>query len=71
MKTRIFSIAFLIVAIGLGETQPIARNENPDGSDNEEGRQLNRRIELKILATDGKTKTTVKKIEVPDELQGK
>lgn len=60
-----------MTAVGYGETQPIARNENPDGSDNEEGRQLNRRIELKILATDGKTKTTVKKIAVPNELQDK
>jgi len=53
-----------ITAIGKGETEPIARNENPDGSDNPEGRQLNRRIELKVLK-DGDTKTTVNKIVVP------
>lgn len=47
---------------GYGETKPIAPNENPDGSDNPEGRQLNRRIELtitsitgtKIITTEGK-----------------
>ncbi|MBS4027715.1 MAG: OmpA family protein [Ignavibacteriales bacterium] len=31
------------------ESQPIAPNENPDGSDNPEGRKLNRRTEVKVL----------------------
>ncbi len=31
-----------------GEAVPIAPNANPDGSDNPEGRQLNRRCEFKI-----------------------
>jgi outer membrane protein OmpA-like peptidoglycan-associated protein len=34
---------------GYGETMPAAPNKNPDGSDNPEGRQLNRRVELKII----------------------
>ena len=38
-----------LVAKGYGETRPIARNTNPDGSDNPAGRQLNRRTEFKIL----------------------
>jgi WD40 repeat protein len=38
---------------GYGETQPIAPNANPDGSDNPEGRQMNRRIELTILGMSG------------------
>lgn len=38
-----------LIAIGYGETKPIAPNENPDGSDNPEGRQLNRRTEFKII----------------------
>ena len=38
-----------LVAKGYGETRPIARNTNPDGSDNPEGRQRNRRTEFKIL----------------------
>lgn len=36
-------------AKGYGESSPIAPNENPDGSDNEEGRQKNRRTEFKVL----------------------
>lgn len=31
-----------------GESQPAAPNENPDGTDNPDGRQLNRRVEFKI-----------------------
>lgn len=38
-----------IVAKGYGESQPIAPNQHPDGSDNPEGRQRNRRTEFKIL----------------------
>jgi len=38
-----------LVATGYGETKPIARNTNPDGSDNPDGRQRNRRTEFKIL----------------------
>ena len=33
-------------ATGLGEDRPTAPNANPDGSDNEEGRQENRRVEI-------------------------
>lgn len=38
-----------ITSQGYGETKPVAPNTNPDGSDNPEGRQLNRRVEFKIL----------------------
>jgi len=34
---------------GYGESNPIALNTNPDGSDNPEGRAKNRRTELKII----------------------
>jgi outer membrane protein OmpA-like peptidoglycan-associated protein len=34
---------------GYGEGSPDAKNKNTDGSDNPEGRQLNRRVELKII----------------------
>jgi outer membrane protein OmpA-like peptidoglycan-associated protein len=33
---------------GYGENKPIAPNANPDGTDNPEGRQKNRRVEIKI-----------------------
>lgn len=36
-------------AQGYGESQPVAENENPDGTDNPEGRQKNRRTEFKVL----------------------
>ncbi len=38
-----------LVAKGYGESKPIARNTNPDGTDNPAGRQKNRRTEFKIL----------------------
>lgn len=33
---------------GLGETNPVAPNTNPDGSDNPEGRQQNRRVQITV-----------------------
>ncbi len=38
-----------LIARGYGESQPVAANTHPDGTDNPEGRQLNRRSELKIV----------------------
>jgi OmpA-OmpF porin, OOP family len=38
-----------IISQGYGETKPVAANANADGTDNPEGRQLNRRVEFKIL----------------------
>lgn len=59
-----------IVAKGYGETKPIAKNKNADGTDNPEGRQLNRRIELKVINKDGEADTgTVNDIYVPDDLK--
>lgn len=37
-----------IVTASKGETQPVAPNSNPDGSDNPDGRQKNRRVNFKI-----------------------
>ncbi len=56
------------VAKGVGETQHIAINQNPDGSDNPEGRALNRRVEIKILNSDN-NKIIVEKIKVPENLK--
>lgn len=51
-------------AVGYGETRPIARNENADLTDNPVGRQLNRRIEIRI--PDGPVEgVEVEKIQVP------
>jgi outer membrane protein OmpA-like peptidoglycan-associated protein len=38
-----------LVAKGYGESKPIAPNSMPDGSDNPEGRQKNRRTEFKVV----------------------
>ncbi len=38
-----------LVAKGYGESAPLVPNENPDGSDNPDNRQLNRRTEFKII----------------------
>jgi outer membrane protein OmpA-like peptidoglycan-associated protein/tetratricopeptide (TPR) repeat protein len=38
-----------IRARGYGEARPIAPNTNPDGTDNPEGRQKNRRTEIKVF----------------------
>jgi len=37
-------------AKGYGEAKPIAPNTNPDGSDNPEGRQKNRRTEFRLIS---------------------
>jgi tetratricopeptide (TPR) repeat protein len=44
--------------------EPIAPNETPEGKDNEAGRQLNRRIECKLLNYDGND-IRMEKIEIP------
>jgi len=40
-----------LYAKGYGEERPIAPNENPDGTDNPEGREKNRRTEFKIIGS--------------------
>ena len=50
-----------MVAKGYGKTNPIAPNTNLDGSDNPEGRQLNRRTEFKVIGF--KHKVEYKKIQ--------
>lgn len=53
---------------GLGKSNFIAINQNPDGSDNPEGRALNRRVDLKVLNQSG-ANVEVEGIYVPDELK--
>jgi peptidoglycan-associated lipoprotein len=38
-----------LLAKGYGESRPVAPNTNPDGTDNPEGRQKNRRTEFRII----------------------
>jgi outer membrane protein OmpA-like peptidoglycan-associated protein/tetratricopeptide (TPR) repeat protein len=58
------------VAKGMGKDNFIALNENPDGSDNPEGRHLNRRVDMKVIRSNN-DKITVENIYVPDELKYK
>ncbi len=41
----------IITTTGFGETKPVTPNTNPDGSDNPEGRQQNRRVEITVEKT--------------------
>jgi len=55
-----------LVAKGYGEEKPIARNTNPNGTDNPVGRQKNRRTEFKILEV-GVIPKTLESEDVFDE----
>jgi peptidoglycan-associated lipoprotein len=55
-----------LVAKGYGELKPIARNTNPDGTDNPKGRDRNRRTEFKILEV-GSLPKAIEDEEVFDE----
>ena len=57
-----------VIISGKGETNPIALNENPDGSDNPIGRAFNRRVEFFIIKSNNKN-IKVDKIRVPAELK--
>jgi outer membrane protein OmpA-like peptidoglycan-associated protein/tetratricopeptide (TPR) repeat protein len=54
--------------IGLGETNFAAINSNPDGTDNPEGRRLNRRVEYEIIGTDN-TFVIIRMPPIPDHLK--
>ena len=41
-------VAQNVITRGLGSTRPVASNANPNGTDNPEGRQKNRRVEITI-----------------------
>ena len=56
-----------LVAKGYGELRPIARNSNPDGTDNPTGRQRNRRTEFKILEVTAIPHTIEEEEGVEDE----
>jgi outer membrane protein OmpA-like peptidoglycan-associated protein len=58
------------VSLGLGEQQSIAMNQNPDGSDNPEGRRLNRYAEIKLI-NNSDAFIKIEPIEVPQHLRPK
>jgi peptidoglycan-associated lipoprotein len=56
-----------LVAKGYGELRPIARNTNPDGTDNPAGRDRNRRTEFKILEVGVIPKTIEQEEDTDDD----
>ena len=56
-----------LTATGVGETNFAAINTNQDGSDNPEGRQLNRRVEFEITGLDSKL-VVIKRTIIPANL---
>ena len=58
-----------LTAKGYGETQPIARNTNPDGTDNPTGRDKNRRTEFKILEVGVVPRTIEEETGVVEEFE--
>jgi outer membrane protein OmpA-like peptidoglycan-associated protein len=50
------------------ENNPVAINNKPDGSDSKDGRQLNRRVEFRILKN-GNEFIRIEAIEIPDQLK--
>ena len=57
-----------IKAIGRGKENPIAINENENGTDNPEGRTFNRRVEFKIVKSTNKN-ISVAPLNVPENLK--
>lgn len=58
-----------LTAKGYGESQPIARNTNPDGTDNPAGRDKNRRTEFKILEVGVLPRTIEEETGVVEEFE--
>lgn len=56
------------VSKGMGKSHFIAINQNADGSDNPDGRQLNRRVEMKLLNSTAEN-IVVEDIKVPETLR--
>jgi outer membrane protein OmpA-like peptidoglycan-associated protein len=52
----------------LGETDHVAINSNPDGSDNPEGRKLNRRVEFQVIKPD-LPNVKIEPVPVPENLK--
>jgi outer membrane protein OmpA-like peptidoglycan-associated protein len=53
---------------GMGEKNFAAINSNPDGTDNPEGRKLNRRVEYEIIGA-GETLILIHMPAIPEKLK--
>lgn len=57
-----------IIPIGVGDAIAIARNTNPDGTDNEQGRRFNRRAEIRLINA-GIVRVVNEDIDIPEYLR--
>ncbi|MPY90066.1 MAG: OmpA family protein [Luteitalea sp.] len=53
---------------GFGETRPVAANQNPDGSDNPDGRAQNRRVEVRLGTLTSAGPPTLEPAELQNDL---
>ena len=60
-----------MTSTGKGETNFIAVNKKPDGTDNPEGRRYNRRVEIELDNTDNENIIIIKPDVVPNDLKTK
>jgi len=58
------------ISKGAGEEQSIAINQNPDGTDNPEGRKFNRNVEIRLINYENEN-INVEEVFVPEELRPK
>jgi outer membrane protein OmpA-like peptidoglycan-associated protein len=57
-----------VKSLGVGESQPVARNTSADGSDSPDGRKLNRRVEIHVVRPE-LPNVKVEEIQVPSHLK--
>lgn len=55
---------------GVGKSNYIALNSNPDGSDNAEGRKYNRRVDIKVIDSN-KIEIKIDEVKLPENLKAK
>jgi hypothetical protein len=55
-------------SVGFGETKPVAPNTKPDGSDDPDGRALNRRVEIRTGSTEPGPPPTLEPLTITRDL---
>jgi outer membrane protein OmpA-like peptidoglycan-associated protein len=60
-----------LISKGFGENEPVAPNEDPTGKDDPAGRQLNRRVEFKVIKGEGATSNNESNTQVTTETEKK
>ena len=55
-------------SVGFGESKPVAPNTKPDGSDDPDGRALNRRVEIRTGSTEPGPPPTLEPLTITRDL---